>query len=170
MLTRSLARSCQIEDNVDSGKTHAYFSWVAKEYGGPGRVKGRPRFVMKTDDDTLLVAPNMISAFRELDCSTNIYWGTSAGRSAHFGQYFRGLAYAMSWPLVSWIGSAAMPEAHVIKIEDARTGQWLRHLDSVDDPLVRIDNGWAMADWNQIDVTIETMALRELQSLTRNFH
>ena len=50
---------------------------------------------------TLLVMPNLISAFRELDCSTNVYWGTSAGRSQYFGDYFRGLAYAMSWPLVS---------------------------------------------------------------------
>jgi hypothetical protein len=50
---------------------------------------------------TLLVMPNLISAFRKLDCSTNVYWGTSAGRSQYFGDYFRGLAYAMSWPLVS---------------------------------------------------------------------
>lgn len=45
--------------------------------------------------------PNIISAFRDLDCSTNVYWGTSAGRSHYFGDYFRGLAYALSWPLVS---------------------------------------------------------------------
>jgi hypothetical protein len=45
--------------------------------------------------------PNLISAFKDLDCKTNVYWGTSAGRSHYFGDYFRGLAYAMSWPLVS---------------------------------------------------------------------
>jgi hypothetical protein len=44
--------------------------------------------------------PNLISAFKDLDCSTNVYWGTSAGRSHYFKEYFRGLAYAMSWPLV----------------------------------------------------------------------
>jgi hypothetical protein len=44
--------------------------------------------------------PNLISAFKDLDCSTNVYWGTSAGRSQYFGDYFRGLAYVMSWPLV----------------------------------------------------------------------
>lgn len=49
---------------------------------------------------TILVMPNMISAFKDLDCATNVYWGTSAGRSHYFGDYFRGLAYAMSWPLV----------------------------------------------------------------------
>jgi hypothetical protein len=45
--------------------------------------------------------PNLISAFKDLDCKANVYWGTSAGRSHYFGDYFRGLAYAMSWPLVS---------------------------------------------------------------------
>lgn len=49
---------------------------------------------------TILVMPNIVSAFKDLDCSTNVYWGTSAGRSHYFGDYFRGLAYAMSWPLV----------------------------------------------------------------------
>ena len=33
-------------DNIDLGKTHEYFKWIAREFAGPGRVKGRPRFVM----------------------------------------------------------------------------------------------------------------------------
>lgn len=36
----------QVVDNIDLGKTHAYFKWVAKEFAGKGRVKDRPRFVM----------------------------------------------------------------------------------------------------------------------------
>lgn len=51
--------------------------------------------------------------------------------------------------------------AHITKIEDARTGQWLRHLDPVEDPITRIDYGWTMGDWNQLDVGLETVALRE---------
>jgi len=54
-----------------------------------------------------------------------------------------------------------MPTAHIIKIEDARTGQWLRHLDPTTDPIRRIDMGWTMGDWNQLDVTTETVGLRE---------
>ena len=53
-----------------------------------------------------------------------------------------------------------MPLAHIIKIEDARTAQWLRHLDPVTDPIHRIDMGWTMGDWNQLDVSVETVALR----------
>lgn len=44
--------------------------------------------------------PNIISAFSSLDCSKNIYWGTSMGITYHFPYYFRGLGYALSWPLV----------------------------------------------------------------------
>ena len=54
-----------------------------------------------------------------------------------------------------------MPLAHVTKIEDARTGQWLRTLDPLTDPIHRIDMGWTMGDWNQLDVSVETVALRE---------
>ena len=54
-----------------------------------------------------------------------------------------------------------MPHAHITKIEDARTGQWLRHLDPITDPIKRIDMGWTMGDWNQLDVTTETVGLRE---------
>lgn len=116
-----------------------------------------------------------------MDCSKNVYWGTSAGRSKYFGDYFRGLAYGMSWPLVSripvthhesgltgpsslqvsWIGSAPMPLAHITKIEDARTGQWLRALDPKVDPIQRYDLGWMMGDWNQLDVGVETVGLRK---------
>ncbi len=53
-----------------------------------------------------------------------------------------------------------MPAAHIVKIEDARTGQWLRSLDPVTDPIQRVDMGWTMGDWNQLDVSVETTALR----------
>lgn len=116
---------------------------------------------MKADDDTFLVMPNLVSSFIDLDCSKNYYWGTSAGRSGYFDDYFRGLAYAISWPLASWIGNADMPLAHTVKIEDARTGQWLRMLDKTTDPVTRFDMGWNMGDWNQLNVSIDTVALRE---------
>lgn len=110
---------------------------------------------------TYLVMPNVVRTLQSLNCKKNVYWGTSAGSSGHFRQYFRGLGYGLSWPLVSWIGSADLPYAHKIKIEDARTGQWLRLLDPVLDPVQRIDFGWAMGDWNQLNYTTETVALRE---------
>ena len=50
---------------------------------------------------TFLVMPNVIRAFSEMDCSKNMYWGTTAGGAYHFPRYMRGLGYALSWPLVS---------------------------------------------------------------------
>lgn len=113
--------------------------------------------------------PNVVRTLQSLNCKKNVYWGTSAGSSGHFRHYFRGLGYGLSWPLVAWIGSADLPYAHRIKIEDARTGQWLRLLDPVLDPVQRIDYGWAMGDWNQLNYTTETVALREYHQLLLSF-
>lgn len=76
------------------------------------------------------------------------------------------VVYPLKGRQVSWLGNAEMPLAHIIKIEDARTGQWLRHLDPVTDPIHRIDMGWTMGDWNQLDVTVETVALRTSSPLS----
>lgn len=59
-----------------------------------------------------------------------------------------------------------MDPAHTVKIEDAKTGQWLRLLDPITDPIKRIDMGWTMGDWNQLDVGVETVGMRE-STLTR---
>lgn len=45
-----------MEDNIDSGKTWKYYEWVAKEYGGEGRVNGRPRFVLSVFGHTPLTS------------------------------------------------------------------------------------------------------------------
>ena len=47
--------------------------------------------------------PNVLGAFASMDCASmrNVYWGTSAGGTYYFDRYFRGLGYALSWPLVS---------------------------------------------------------------------
>lgn len=70
------------------------FSRVCKPKGAE---LGRARL---SELQTFMVMPNVIDAFASLDCSKNIYWGTSAGMSRHFGFYMRGLGYALSWPLV----------------------------------------------------------------------
>lgn len=68
---------------------------------------------------------------------------------------------AEAFDQVSWIGSANISAAHKNRVEDARTGQWLRLLDPQTDLVRRIDMGWTMGDFNQLDITIETVALRE---------
>ncbi|OAV97793.1 hypothetical protein PTTG_25967 [Puccinia triticina 1-1 BBBD Race 1] len=126
-------------------------------------VYGKPKFVIKSDDDTFLVIPNLIKAFKDLDCQKNIYWGTSQGSSNLFDPYFRGLGYGLSWPLVEWIGTSNMSLKSQVGIEDARVGAWLTDLDPAQDPLVRINEGWKMADWNQVEIDKDVIALHWLK-------
>ncbi|KAG0144960.1 hypothetical protein CROQUDRAFT_659264 [Cronartium quercuum f. sp. fusiforme G11] len=170
-----------VEDNIDGGKTYAYLKWVALGANGRWagkesegglqdrdprvRLVGRPRFVMKADDDTFLVIPNLIKAFQDLDCNMNIYWGTSQGSNPLFDPYFRGLGYAMSWPLVEWIGSSNMSAEAQVGIEDARVGAWLTELNADVDPVTRIDVGWKMGDWNQMEIDETSIGLHWLKAV-----
>ncbi|KNZ53302.1 hypothetical protein VP01_3286g2 [Puccinia sorghi] len=126
-------------------------------------VYGKPKFVIKSDDDTFFVIPNLLKAFKDLDCQKNVYWGTSQGSSKLFDSYFRGLGYGLSWPLVEWIGTSNMSLSSQVGIEDARVGAWLTDLDPVQDPVVRINEGWKMADWNQVEIDQDVIALHWLK-------
>lgn len=107
--------------------------------------------------------PNLVSSLSALDCSKGVYWGTSAGSSTAFLPYFRGMGYAVSWPLVPYLARTTL--AHIFSIEDARVSQHLRQLDPVTDPVQRVDMGHNMADWNQVNTTINTVCLREYKLL-----
>ena len=54
---------------------------------------------------TILVAPNVISTFRTLDCRQNVYWGSSSSPPDERGgpAHLESKAYGLSWPLVSLI-------------------------------------------------------------------
>lgn len=143
---------------MDEGKTHSFLQYMAGTYSGR---EDRPRFVIKADDDTVFAVPNLIAMFRERDWRRNVYWGTSAGADPSLPRYFRGLAYGLSWPLVAWLGSVDLSLSQKSGYEDARTGQWLESLDPVVDPVERVDLGWSMGDWTQVNTTTETVALRK---------
>lgn len=144
---------------MDDGKTHTYLQYLAKTYT---HSPDRPQFVLKADDDTVFAVPNLVAAFQTFNCNANLYFGTTKGANPDLMPYMRGLAYGLSWPLVAWLGNVELSAAHVSLFEDARTGEWLRHLDPLTDPVERVDLGWAMGDWNQVHVTSGTVALREL--------
>ncbi|KAH9817587.1 family 31 glycosyltransferase [Melampsora americana] len=165
------------QENLDLGKTFAFFNWISdplndrwrnlqlKSHSIHPHPFGPPRFVMKSDDDTFLVIPNLIKEFQNLDCNSNIYWGTSQGSNPLFDSYFRGLAYALSWPLVEWIGTSKMSYESQVGIEDARVGAWLSELDPKVDRLNRIDLGWKMGDWNQLEIDQDSIALHWIKSI-----
>jgi hypothetical protein len=103
--------------------------------------------------------PNLVSSFSALDCSQPVYWGSSSGYSEYFLPYYRGMGYAISWPLVAYLGRTTF--RHTQRIEDAGVSQLLRQLDPNTDRLQRVDMGHNMADWNQVNTTVNTVCLRE---------
>lgn len=151
--------SLDIPENMDNGKTFHFYKHLHQLH--EKNETFQPHFVTKCDDDTMLVIPALLNSLKELDCNQNIYWGTSAGRSQHFPEYFRGLAYILSWPLVKWIGNSDISTLHQQGIEDARTGQWLQSLNYIypKQSLSRVDNLWDMGDWNQLALKESTLAL-----------
>ncbi|TIA93588.1 hypothetical protein E3P99_00060 [Wallemia hederae] len=150
-------------ENMDNGKTFHYMQELLQWHARDAHF--RPQFVAKCDDDTMLIIPAVLRSLGNLNCSDNIYWGTSAGRSQHFPEYLRGLAYILSWPLVGWIGGSDVSVLHQQGIEDARTGQWLQMLQYLTpkQDVVRVDNGWNMGDWNQLSISEQTLALHWLK-------
>ncbi|EIM23543.1 hypothetical protein E3Q22_01011 [Wallemia mellicola] len=151
--------SLDIPENMDNGKTFHFYKHLHQLHAKNETFQ--PQFVTKCDDDTMLVIPALLNSLKELDCNQNIYWGTSAGRSQHFPEYFRGLAYILSWPLVKWIGNSDISTLHQQGIEDARTGQWMQSLNYIypKQSLKRVDNLWDMGDWNQLALKESTLAL-----------
>lgn len=119
---------------------------------------------MKMDDDTFLVMPNVIKDLAALNCSESIYWGTSQGANIDFfGPYMRGLCYALSWPLASWIGTANMTAAYASGTEDAKIGRIVRLLDPAKEPVKWVDYGWRMGDWDQLKVDVDTVGFHWLK-------
>lgn len=56
-----------------------------------------------------------------------------------------------------------MSPASAIGTEDARVGRWLTELDPVEDPVQRVDVGWRMGDWDQMDIDEKTIGLHWLK-------
>ncbi|CAO1623911.1 unnamed protein product [Sympodiomycopsis kandeliae] len=133
-----------LEDSIVQGKTYHYFRWLAKT-----RVNNRPpRFAMKTDDDTFHVIPNLLSIFTSLSCSSSYYIGNSWGCSQPFPFHFGGLGYALSWPMISWLGwGSELPRRHTNQNEDARLGSYFTSLDHLKDPLITVDYSILMGSW-----------------------
>jgi len=154
-----------MEENMNEGKTYTYFKWVADSMA-EGQ---RPRFVMKADSDTFLVLPNVLHTFASLSCSDLVYWGTSWGSCSHcFPIYMRGMAYGLSWPLVSWLAhpTSPLPYSNIDGMEDARTGSWLLSLPPHPSPPLKVvDMHVHMGDWDGLTIPtdINTVALHAMK-------
>ncbi|KZT59385.1 glycosyltransferase family 31 protein [Calocera cornea HHB12733] len=157
-----------IEENMNGGKTYAYFKWVA------GMPEGeRPRFTLKSDSDTFLVLPAVLHTLAHVSCAQLVYWGTSWGSCLScYPFYHRGMGYGLSWPLVAWLGSASLPEWATQGIEDMRTGAWLANLPPVGrgqagqpEPLTVVDMYYHAGNWDGTTIPWDrdTVALHSMK-------
>lgn len=123
--------------SMESGKTYAFYRWLSETRS----THRPPRWAMKTDDDSFLILPNILRSLSSFNCAQNIYWGNSWGCAQEFKYHHGGLGYAISWPLVKWLGSTRvrLPVDQVDQNEDARVGTWLAELDPVKEPLITVD-------------------------------
>jgi hypothetical protein len=163
-----------VKDNIDDGKSIEYFKWMVEGLPDPKPQFGQfsspeaislwlnpYRFaVMKMDDDSFLVMPNVVRDFVSHDCSQAVYWGTMQGASIDFfGPYMRGLCYAMSWPLASWIGTANVSATFASGVEDAKLGKMVASLE----PVKWVDHGWRLGDWDQLKNDVDLIGYHWLK-------
>ncbi|KAL5206263.1 hypothetical protein ABZP36_034472 [Zizania latifolia] len=90
-------------ENMDNGKTHAYFSSVPALFG-----HGAYDFVMKADDDTFFRLPELAESLSRAP-REDLYYGcmVPCDYVRGWNEYMSGMGYVLSWDLVEWIVSAA---------------------------------------------------------------
>ncbi|KAJ3286192.1 hypothetical protein HK104_009142 [Borealophlyctis nickersoniae] len=162
------------EENMNDGKTWHFFKTVATMFGvgggggagegigtdngrkeagtGTNALSGPYQFVMKADDDVYLHLPNLDRRLRNIPAT-----GTYFGREVVGHNFMAGMGYAVSWDIVSWIGSNPPETQSIVGQEDAKFASWLRKGKKVknwvsenqefyDDPLFTspwVGKGWA---------------------------
>ncbi|CAM0943621.1 unnamed protein product [Alopecurus aequalis] len=113
-------------ENMDGGKTHAFFTAVASLY-----ADAPYDYVMKADDDVFFRLPELAASLGAMPREDAYYGATIpcaiGGRNFKHGWYMSGMGYALSWDLVEWIVAAKnVTRGHTVGVEDRMTGEWLR--------------------------------------------
>ncbi|KAG8744033.1 hypothetical protein FRC10_010922 [Ceratobasidium sp. 414] len=133
-----------IKENMNGGKTYAYFSWahehaLVPSYSNQTRSNStngwvRPDYVVKTDDDSFVV-------LSELEARLRVEWYEASGEERGWGpladenvdqgvdlvkDYFMaGELYALSWPLVSYVAGDERVKRMTIGSEDQQVAKWM---------------------------------------------
>ncbi|WWC99202.1 hypothetical protein V866_006097 [Kwoniella sp. B9012] len=98
-------------ENMNNGKSWEWLRYV-------GRQGGRKAWwVMKCDDDTLPILPNLIPTLLSLNPTEPGYVGSAFGRWTGYQYYFQGMMYGFSWGVVKTMAVADVPAS-------TRNSQW----------------------------------------------
>eukprot|EP01117_Protostelium_nocturnum_P000954 TRINITY_DN11285_c0_g1_i1.p1 TRINITY_DN11285_c0_g1~~TRINITY_DN11285_c0_g1_i1.p1 ORF type:complete len:445 (+),score=149.44 TRINITY_DN11285_c0_g1_i1:181-1515(+) len=109
------------EEGMDNGRTYQTFLLIEKLFGRNSSSSLRYDFVVKADDDTFLIFPQLTD------------WMNSIKRKrAYFGlvhhdptYHIQGRAYGLSWDLVEWISQSEFARENNEGNEDLVTGSWM---------------------------------------------
>ncbi|OXH00177.1 hypothetical protein C369_07278 [Cryptococcus neoformans A5-35-17] len=85
---------------MNRGKTWEWLRQVGKEGGREAW------WVMKCDDDTFPILPNLLPYLLAHSPGTPSYVGTSFGRWPGYHFYFEGMMYGFTWPVVKALAAA----------------------------------------------------------------
>nr|GMC66833.1 hydroxyproline O-galactosyltransferase GALT3 [Ipomoea batatas] len=116
------------KENMDNGKTHAYFSTLPEIFSGNGASPSPPyHYAMKADDDTYLRLENLVESLRPLP-RQDLYFGyvIPCPSMDPFVHYMSGMGYLISWDLAEWIRDSEIPKKNMVGPEDKILGEWLR--------------------------------------------
>ncbi|KAM0821539.1 hypothetical protein ACQ4PT_072129 [Festuca glaucescens] len=111
-------------ENMDGGKTHAFFTAVASMY-----ADAPYDYVMKADDDIFFRLPELAASLGAMPRQDAYYGATIPcdSRDTRRGWYMSGMGYALSWDLVEWIAAAEdVTQGRTVGTEDRMVGEWLK--------------------------------------------
>ncbi|URD94066.1 Galactosyltransferase [Musa troglodytarum] len=114
-------------ENMDRGKTYAYFSSLPKMLEGSNGGDRPYDYVMKVDDDTYFRLHNLAESLRKMP-REDVYYGliNPCWIPQHKTNYMTGMGYLLSWDLVEWIATSELPRKNQVGPEDFQTGLWMR--------------------------------------------
>ncbi|GLJ31959.1 hypothetical protein SUGI_0643350 [Cryptomeria japonica] len=107
------------EENMNEGKTYAYFSSLPK-------MGLRYDYVMKVDDDIYFRMDKLAESLKPLP-RNDTYYGfvIPCDKMDPYDKYMSGMGYALSWDLVKWIEESPIAKNNTMGPEDLMVGKWL---------------------------------------------
>ncbi|KAL7418065.1 hypothetical protein BDY24DRAFT_332566, partial [Mrakia frigida] len=110
-----------IPENMNSGKTHAFFAWAAENAMVPSPTgEKRPDYVSKADDDSFIMLGEMEKRLRVLG-GVKVYWGYLIKNT-----FMGGECYALSLDLVRYVSSSQPVRSLIHGKEDKLVARWMR--------------------------------------------
>ncbi|WWC66787.1 uncharacterized protein I206_100692 [Kwoniella pini CBS 10737] len=111
-------KSLKNGENMNNGKSWEWLRYVGREGAR------QAWWVLKCDDDTLPLIPNLLQTLLTLDPNQPTYFGSSLGRWTGYHYYFQGMMYGFSWGVVKTMAVADVPNStrNYHWDEDARMG------------------------------------------------